>query len=43
MSSTEDIKNVPASPPTTTYKFKVNKTYHNRMHIPRRKTIQNFF
>ncbi|KAF0560692.1 hypothetical protein F8M41_001275 [Gigaspora margarita] len=43
MSSTEDVKNVPTSPPTTTYKFKVNKTYHNKMHIPRRKTIQNFF
>ncbi|CAG8554515.1 10340_t:CDS:2 [Diversispora eburnea] len=42
--ATEDIKPVPTSPPTTTqFRFKVNKTYHNRMHIPRRKTIHNFF
>ncbi|CAG8702126.1 13387_t:CDS:2, partial [Acaulospora colombiana] len=39
----EDIKAVPASPSATQFRFKVNKTYHNRMHIPRRKAINNFF
>ncbi|CAB4377487.1 hypothetical protein GLOIN_2v1627926 [Rhizophagus irregularis DAOM 181602=DAOM 197198] len=33
----------PVSTPATQFRFKVNKTYHNKMHVPRRKTVYNFY
>lgn len=31
------------STPATQFRFKVNKTYHTKMHVPRRKTVYNFY
>jgi hypothetical protein len=33
----------PVSTPATQFRFKVNKPYHNKMHVPRRKTVYNFY